>query len=544
VTEFSRHLAVLGTASDVGKSTIVAALCRILRREGRDVAPFKAQNMSNNACVTPDGGEIGRAQYLQAIAAGVPPSVHHNPVLLKPSADNRSQVVVHGRVLGEMDAKSYFGDTSHLKRAVNQSLQLLDSVGTTLVVEGAGSCAEVNLRAREFVNFPVAHSLEASVILLADIDRGGVFAQIVGSLEVMLPEDRARVRGVLINRFRGDRSLFDDGVRYLEERTGLPVLGVVPNLYDLDLDAEDGFGAKHRIDPEWTPLDVAPLIGAGGPGRSVNPVKLRIAVIRLPHIANFTDFDALARVPGVEVHYLARPRAHQERGLHAYAGVILPGSKSTIQDRLWLKQVGWDELLLDYHRVGGHLLGVCGGFQILGKEIEDPEAVEGSERRTVGLGLLDVSTRFASSKTLRQVSGETLIEGCKVAGYEIHLGETSRSSAPPLFRLCALAKGAGTSGGTASVSAGVVQNAGVVQEAETFDGVRDDKRRLWGTYLHGLFDEASFTELYLRVLCPDVVFPRATSARQHLDAELDRLADHVAAHIDLPRIRRWIDGEI
>ena len=486
---------MFGTASDVGKSLVTAAFCRLLRDDGYSVAPFKAQNMSNNSYVALDGGEIGRAQYVQAMAARVEPSVHHNPVLLKPSADDLSQVIVHGQAVGRMQARAYFSNTEPLRQAAFQSLARLRQQHDVVVLEGAGSCAEVNLRAREFVNFPAAHQAQARVVLVADIDRGGVFAQIVGSLAVMPDEDRARVSGFIVNKFRGDRSLFDDGVTYLEQRTGLPILGVVPYKYGLELDSEDA----------------VPLTLALDPPVGTDADKLKIAVLRLPHISNFTDFDALARVPSVAVHYIYRARP-----LGDYAAVILPGSKNVAADLGWLRQSGLFESVLEYHRAGGKLVGICGGLQMLGRRIVDLEGVESSEREVDGFGLIDAVTELRQPKLVRRTQGAFLASGVPVKGYEIHLGRTSYAQHSPLLALD-------------------------VDGERIVDGVLDTSRRLWATYLHGVFDEAPARQDFLRWVDPSVTERDVGPDRlEWVDRQLDAFATHIREHIDWDLVRSWM----
>ena len=485
---FDAHVAVLGTASDVGKSLLCAALGRLFSDAGRRVAPFKAQNMSNNAYVTADGGEIGRAQYVQAVACRVEPSVHHNPVLLKPSADDLSQIVLHGQVVGRSRAMEYFRSTERLRDAAYASLDRLMATHDVVVLEGAGSCAEVNLRAREFVNFPAAHHAGAHVILVADIDRGGVFAQIVGSLEVMPPEDRARVRGVLVNKFRGDLRLFDEGVRFLEARTGVPVLGVVPYLYGLDLDSEDAVPVATVVDPP---------VGT-------DAERVRIGVLRLPHISNFTDFDALARVEGVAVHYLYRPR-----DLSDYAAVIVPGSKSVVADLQWLRETGVAQRLLAYAARGGNVLGICGGYQMLGAAIVDEHGVESVVPRTEGLGLVPATTMFSPEKIVRRITARMVREGVPVEGYEIHCGRTEASG-----------------------------EALLCLDDGTRDGIRQD--RVWATYLHGVFDDACFRARFLDWVAPGAAWQDAGGSRAAwIDAELDRFAEHVRRHVDWAAIEAW-----
>ncbi|HEY6724871.1 MAG TPA: cobyric acid synthase [Polyangiaceae bacterium] len=497
--EFSSALAVFGTASDVGKSLMTAAFCRLLRDDGYSVAPFKAQNMSNNSYVALDGGEIGRAQYVQAIAARTEPSVHHNPVLLKPSADDFSQLIVHGQAVGRVQARAYFEDTEPLRRLAFQSLARLQQQHDVVVLEGAGSCAEVNLRAREFVNFPAAHQAHARVVLVADIDRGGVFAQIVGSLAVMPDEDRARVSGIIVNKFRGDRSLFDDGVAYLERHTGLPILGVVPYEYGLDLDSEDAVPLTVALDPP---------VGADAD-------KLKIAVLRLPHISNFTDFDALARVPSVAVHYIYRARP-----LGDYAAVVLPGSKNVAADLGWLRQSGLFESVLQYHRAGGKLVGICGGLQMLGTRIVDAEGIESNEREVAGFGLIDAVTELRQPKLVRRVQGAFLASGIAVTGYEIHLGRTSYAQPSPLLVLD-------------------------VDGEAVVDGVLDVSRRTWATYLHGVFDEAPARQAFLRWVDPSSTQREVGPDRiEWVDEQLDAFAAHIRKHVDWGLVRSWLTDAV
>ncbi|RME28710.1 MAG: cobyric acid synthase [Deltaproteobacteria bacterium] len=488
----SRLLCVFGTGSDVGKSWITAGLCRIFKQAGVDVAPYKAQNMSNNAGVTPAGLEMGRAQIVQAHACDLVPHVDMNPLLLKPNTDTGAQVVVLGRVLGEMSARQYFTGEMEARRAlVHAALDRLMAAHQLVVAEGAGSCAEVNLRHRDLVNMSVAHHGDGQVLLVADIHKGGVFGQVVGTLACMPPRDRARVAGVIINRFRGDPSLFDDGRRWLEDRTGLPVLGLVPWTRSIRIELEDGLSPETRVDPP-PPED-----------RS----RLHVAVLRLPHISNFTDFDALDR-HGVVVHYLARPRR-----LDRYDAVILPGSKNTRGDLRWLRREGWEPLLRGYD---GMILGICGGFQMLGERIADPLGVEGDPGESRGLGLLPATTVLAGEKTTRAVQGrlegvpaggEVPVEGgLPVEGYEIHMGQTTVRCAP-LVRLDP-------------------------------DGRPDGARhgRVLGTYLHGLFDAQGVVEALFGPLRPDLRFPRLPDHHAWRREQLDALADHLRGCLDLDRL--------
>ena len=377
----AKAIAFLGTGSDVGKSIVVTAIGRIFKNLGYSVAPYKAQNMSNNSYVTLEGGEMGRAQVVQAEACGVEPHTDMNPVLLKPNTDIGAQVVLQGKAVGNALAADYFKDTSKIRQPAFQSLEKLKAAHDLVVIEGAGSCGEVNLRSRDFVNFETAHAADAPVILVADIDRGGVFAQLIGTLKVIPEADRKRVAGFIINKFRGDAALFDDGIQYLEKETGLPVLGLIPYFRHIEIDPEDGLPLETVIDPQTGPL----------------PGKINIACIRLPHISNFTDFNPLIRNDAVSFHYLSQPRK-----LEGYDALILPGTKNVRFDLQWLKDNGWEELIADFK---GQVLGVCGGFQMLGNSIQDPHGVEGEPGDTPGFGLLDIETVLEKEKVLSRSQG-------------------------------------------------------------------------------------------------------------------------------------------
>ncbi len=492
----AKCLAVLGTGSDVGKSIVTAALCRIFANDNIRVAPYKAQNMSNNSYVTREGGEMGRAQIVQAQAARVEPHVDMNPVLLKPSSDTGSQVVLHGKPLGKTEAAEYFHDTDFLFGKAKESLERLRARYDMIVMEGAGSCAEVNLRSRDFVNFRIAHSADAPVILTADIDRGGVFAQIIGTLEVLSARDRERIKGFVINRFRGDASLFDDGIEYIEAKTGLPVLGLVPYFYHIDIDSEDGL-----------PLDV--IID---PAQELDPAKINIAVIRLPHISNFTDFNPLARESSVALHYLARPR-----DLRGYDLLILPGTKNVRFDLDWLRDTGWDTRVFDFAKDAGRVCGVCGGYQMLGKTVHDPHGVEGDPGDTEGLGLLDTQTVLRKEKTLTQIGGNWLANDEPVQGYEIHMGESSGPATErPIIHF------------TQSNS----------KTADLCDGAQSVNGRVWGTYLHGLFDSAQFRAKFLRDLKPGIHDESGDdgSLDDFRDRQYDLLAEHFKKHLDMSKL--------
>ncbi|MCB9743457.1 MAG: cobyric acid synthase [Alphaproteobacteria bacterium] len=479
----ARLLCVFGTGSDVGKSWITAGLCRLFRQAGVDVAPFKAQNMSNNAGVTPEGLEMGRAQIVQAYAAGVVPHVDMNPLLLKPNTDLGAQVVALGRVLGDMSAHAYFsGGMEQRRTLVTDALDRLRAQHALIVAEGAGSCAEVNLRDRDLVNMPIAHHGEGRVLIVADIHKGGVFAQIVGTMQCMPPEDRARVAGFIVNRFRGDPRLFEDGVAWLEDRTGLPILGVVPWTRDIRVELEDALA-------EDTPLDPPPPRDAE---------RLHAAVLCLPHMANFTDFDALER-QGVVLHYLTRPR-----DLSPYALLLLPGTKNTRGDLAWLRAQGWDAPILRYE---GHIVGLCGGYQMLGEWISDPHGVEGAPGETPGLGLLPVRTTMAARKTTRQAHGR--LGMLPVEGYEIHVGRTE-VDAPPLLHL--------------------------LDEEGQEHPEGAELGRVMGSYLHGLFDAPGVAQALLGPLRPELEWPELPDHAAWREQQLDALAAHLRESLDLQRL--------
>ncbi len=479
MTPMAPVLCVFGTGSDVGKSWLTTGLCRVFTNVGVRVAPYKAQNMSNNAGVTPDGLEMGRAQIVQAQACRIPPHVDMNPLLLKPNTDTGAQVVALGRAVGTMEARAYFSEGMEGRRPlVHDALNRLRTRHELIVAEGAGSCAEVNLRHRDLVNFPIAHHADAPVLLVADIHKGGVFAQVVGSLACMPPEDRDRVAGVIVNRFRGDVSLFTDGVRWLEQKTGLPVLGVVPWSMDIEIESEDGLPPHIVVDPP----------------PPTTPDRFAVAVVRLPHIANSTDFDALAR-HGAVVQYLSRPR-----DLSSYDLVVLPGTKNTRSDLTWLREQGWPAVLTDWN---GPTLGLCGGYQMLGETVDDPHGVEGPPGLSKGLGLLPVRTVLDRQKTTRWARGT--VGNVAVRGYEIHVGETDVDGAPLLRLDDGRPEGA--------VAGGVM-----------------------GTYLHGLLDGEGVIEALLGPIRPDIRWPSIPSHEAWRQSQFDALAEHLSAHLDIPRI--------
>ncbi|MBI3824486.1 MAG: cobyric acid synthase [Candidatus Rokubacteria bacterium] len=496
-------LMVQGTASGAGKSTLVAALCRIFRRRGWRVAPFKAQNMALNAAVTSDGGEIGRAQAAQAEAAGVEPTVDMNPILLKPEAEDRSQLVVRGIAVASVDFDEYARMTPLLLPVVAESLARLRAGHDLVVIEGAGSPAEINLNAHEIVNMRIARLAAAPVLLVGDVDRGGVFAALVGTLALLEPDDRARVRGLVVNKFRGDRRLLEPGLDELARRTGVPVLGVVPWI-------------PERLVPEEDSL----VLEAPAPRR--DPAALDIAVMKLPRIANFDDLEPLAAEPGVGVRFV---RARQDLG--APDLIVVPGSKSTVADLGWLRAIGLAEALQALAARGTPVLGLCGGYQMLGATIEDPAGIESSTPVASGLGLLPVVTRFACAKTTRRVRARVLPEagllagaaGAEVTGYEIHAGDTDTGGARRPFA--------------------VLERGG--RPAAGHDGAVSDDGLVLGSYLHGVFANPALRRALLvalaahRGLAADPRWGTGPAIDPY-----DRLADIVEAALDVGAIEKLV----
>ncbi|WP_386802129.1 cobyric acid synthase [Litorisediminicola beolgyonensis] len=467
---------IQGTGSNVGKSMLVAGLCRAARLRGLSVAPFKPQNMSNNAAVTADGGEIGRAQALQARASGLAPVCDMNPVLLKPESDTGAQVVVQGRRLTTAKARDYALLKPKLLGAVVESFQRLRAAHGLVLVEGAGSPAEVNLRLGDIANMGFARAADVPVILCGDIDRGGVIAQIVGTQAVLGPEDAAQVSGFLINKFRGDPSLFDDGYALIEARTGWRGFGVAPWFPEAwKLPAEDA-------------LDIPRSTGSSG---------THIVCLRLSRIANFDDLDPLAQEPGIRLTMLGPGEA-----LPGDADlVILPGSKSTRGDLAFLRAQGWDIDLAAHVRRGGRVLGICGGYQMLGRVIRDPEGIEGAPGETEGLGLLDVETVMSPEKRLTEVEASHVASGARVRGYEIHIGRTTGpDTVRPFARI-----------GTDP------------------DGAQDASGRIAGSYLHGMFRDDGFRRAFLAGLGAS----SESGYEATVETTLDALAAHLEAHLDL-----------
>jgi adenosylcobyric acid synthase len=478
----ARALMIQGTGSDVGKSLLVAGLARAFTRRGLRVRPFKPQNMSNNAAVTADGGEIGRAQALQARAARVAPSVHMNPVLLKPQSEIGAQVVVRGKVVGNAKARDYQGLKPKLLGAVLESFALLAAEADLVLVEGAGSASEVNLRANDIANMGFARAADVPVVLVGDIDRGGVIASLVGTKTVIDPADASMIVGFIVNRFRGDPSLFDDGMTFIARQTGWQAVGLVPY-----------FAAAHRLPAE----DAVILQDRTATGAKA---QLRIVVLVYPRIANFDDFDPLRLDPGVDLVFLG---PHQPVPGDA-ALVILPGSKSTIADLASLREFGWHIDLRAHLRRGGAVLGICGGYQMLGRSIADPHGIEGPPSKVGGLGLFEVDTVLEGDKVLVEVTGETIGSGAPFKGYEMHVGRTT-GALQPLLKL----------------------GNGQVDGAVSADG------RVAGCYIHGLLADDRQRRHWLHRIGGQA---SAFAYESDVDATLDLLADHLEKHIDCDRL--------
>ncbi|CAA2136390.1 cobyric acid synthase [Methylobacterium bullatum] len=479
----ARAFMIQGTGSDVGKSLIVAGLCRAFTRRGLRVRPFKPQNMSNNAAVTADGGEIGRAQALQARACGVAPSIHMNPVLLKPQSETGSQVVVQGRMVGTAKARDYQAWKPRLLASVLESFSHLKAQADLVIVEGAGSASEVNLRRGDIANMGFARAADTPVILLGDIDRGGVIASLVGTKAVIDAADAAMIAGFLVNRFRGDPRLFADGMDIVATATGWPALGLVPH-----------FPLAARLPAE----DMLGLAGSAATART----RIRVAVPVLPRIANFDDLDPLRAEPEVEV-VLVRPG---EAIPGDVALVLLPGSKTTIDDLDALRREGWDVDIRAHIRRGGHVLGLCGGYQMLGRTLSDPHGIEGEPRSVAGLGLLDVETVMTPLKRLEAVSGRTLADDLPFNGYEMHVGDTAGpDTVTPLLRFAD----------------------GRAEGAVSADG------RVSGTYVHGLFSDDRQRAAWLARLG---AASDGHSYESGVERVLDELARHIEAHVDCDRL--------
>ncbi|SJN12024.1 Cobyric acid synthase [Halomonas citrativorans] len=480
-------LMIQGTTSDAGKSTVVAGLCRVLKRRGFRVAPFKPQNMALNSAVTEDGGEIGRSTALQAQAAGVAPHSDMNPVLLKPESDRGAQIVLRGKVYGHMRALDYHAFKQTAQESVMAAWHALQRRYDVIIAEGAGSPAEINLRKGDIANMGFAEAADCPVLLVGDIDRGGVFAQLVGTLELLSKSEQERTRGFIVNRFRGDIGLLNPGLEWLTQRTGKPVFGTLPYLQGLLLDAEDSVGLAHK---------------------NTQTAALKVIVPALPRISNHTDFDPLRLHPQVALTFVG-----PEQPIPPADVIILPGSKSTASDLAWLKRQGWDNAIQRHLRYGGKVLGICGGFQMLGEWVDDPDGLEGQPGKVAGLGLLSLTTRMVLGKQLRNVSGVLVGETATVTGYEIHNGISEGSALNrPLFDINGRPEG--------SVS---------------------DDGQIIGTYLHGLFDHPDACHGLLKQL--GLADGEHSDYQAHRERELDRLADMLEAHVDIEAVLALLPSE-
>jgi adenosylcobyric acid synthase len=502
----AKTLMIQGTTSSAGKSIMVTALCRILRQDGYRVAPFKAQNMALNSFVTVGGGEMGRAQVVQAEAAGITPTVDMNPVLLKPTTDTGCQVIVLGKVARTISARDYYKYTPALLETVSDALERLRAAYDIVVIEGAGSPAEINLKEQEIVNMRVAKMSGTPVLLVGDIDRGGVFASLVGTLELLDEDERELVRGFIINKFRGDVTLIQSAIDFLEKRTGKPVLGVVPYFRDIRIAQEDSVYLDERQENS-----------AQG--------DLDIAVIRLPHISNYDDFDPLEDAGGM-VHFIT-----QRFELGNPHLIILPGTKSTVADLNYLRHSGLAASILTKAKTGTPVVGICGGYQMLGQNILDPHKVESTENETAGLGLLDVVTEFGPEKSTRQVRARVITDlgllagtkGQEIAGYEIHMGQTHSEEKANAFQIIETPQGV----------------------TDYTDGVLNPRGTILGTYMHGLFHNDDFRQTFLNNLRRYWGLPENTNnASSAKEEQYDKLADLVRRSLDIPEIYRIMGGQV
>ncbi len=491
----TRCIMIQGTMSDAGKSVVCAALCRIFKQDGYKVAPFKSQNMALNSYITRDGFEMGRAQVMQAEAAGIEPDVRMNPVLLKPSSDTGSQVIVLGEIRAEMSAMEYHNYKKQLLPEVRKAFDELAAENDIIVIEGAGSPAEINLAENDIVNMGLAAYLNAPVLLVGDIDRGGVFAQLYGTAELMTEEDRARIEGMIINKFRGDVKILEPGLEMLEEKTGIPVLGVIPMLH-VDLDDEDSLSSRLTKTGGHSPID--------------------IAVIRLPRLSNFTDFNALEMEDLSGVRYVREVKELGDPDL-----IIIPGTKNTMDDLLWMRQNGLESSILKHAAAGKPVLGVCGGYQMLGEQLFNPDHYEGKTEYLKGMGLLPVDTVFTADKSRTRVQGTVQapqFAGVQLDGYEIHMGVSTVKGDP----FCELTDG--------------------TTDGKTDGCVRGD---VFGTYLHGLFDTGELTETLIRWLAQrkgiDPGEMQIIPHEVYVQQQYDILADGVRKVLDIDKIYEIMD---
>lgn len=500
-----KTLMIQGTSSSAGKSLLVAALCRCFARRGVRVAPFKAQNMSNNAAVCEDGAEIGRSQALQAIAAKIKPHSDMNPILLKPEGDTHSQVIINGRAFQSLGASEYFKRKGQFWNVVTDAIDRLRERYDLVVIEGAGSPAELNLVDVEIVNMAVARYCQSPVVLVGDIERGGVFAQLLGTLWLLSPEERSLVKGLIVNKFRGDLRLFDRGVEILQQRGETPVLGVLPWIKDLKLPEEDAVALLDRTNANDSNIDSAAS-------------RLDVAVIRFPHIANFDDFDPLDNDPQVRLRYV-----ESVGQLGSPSVIILPGTKNTIADLQWLRQSGLADAIVTAAGRNVPIVGICGGYQMLGQRIDNPHGLESTSVYSVaGLQLLDVITTFQNQKQTFQVTAHVLndsvVSPCtdlQLSGYEIHVGHTETNS--PWLKL---------------------SRTGASNATAVLDGARSSSGNIWGCYLHGIFHNDAFRSRWLQSL--GVGTDGVSNAQSMIETSLERLADVFESHIDIENLTRMI----
>ena len=502
----AKLLMLQGTGSSVGKSALVAGLCRLYRNRGLRVAPFKAQNMALNSFITPDGAEIGRAQAVQAEACRLAPHVDMNPVLIKPNSDTGAQVIIHGRPVGNMTAMAYHNYKETAWRAVIKSLERLQRDFELIIIEGAGSPAEINLRDKDIVNMGLATRIDAPVLLIGDIDKGGVFASLVGTLELLEENERQLIKAFIVNKFRGDVRLLEPGLETITGRCGIPFAGVVPWFGpEIYIPEEDGVA----LESDESRKEKSP--------ENSTPGTLRIAVLRLPHISNFTDFDPLHQEPGVELEYL-----EPDAPLSGFHLVILPGSKNTLADLSRLKAAGFDNRLQAFVTAGGAVIGICGGYQMLGEKLLDPERIESSQGEIAGLGLLPAVTEMAQDKITVQARARVLATsfgtGLEVTGYEIHQGRTTPTAKTEIL---------------------------LENEKGESDGLVTLEGRVWGSYLHGIFDNDEFRQAYLSWLRARLPHrpgqkqdagPDSLSYRERKENGLDQLAALLEKSLDLDMI--------
>jgi adenosylcobyric acid synthase len=499
---------VQGTGSSVGKSVLVTALCRIFRQEGLKVAPFKAQNMSLNSYVTADGGEIGRAQAVQAEAAGISPTVEMNPVLLKPEADNRSQIIVRGKVANTLSAAEFPRLKSELWNAITESLNHLRSHFDLVIIEGAGSPAEINLKDRDLVNMKVALYCNAPVLLAADIDRGGIFASLVGTMELLEPAERTLVKAFIVNKFRGDVSLLTPGLNWLETRTGVPVAGVIPYFHDIHIAEEDSMTLERRQAM-----------------KTQTDFDLDVAVIALPHIANFDDFDPLERERRVRLRYVEVRDDLGEPDL-----IVLPGTKSTVADLAYLRTTGRDQEIIRQVSLGTPIIGICGGYQMLGSTIHDPDGIESTASVSAGLSLLPITSRFLPVKSTHQIEARALVgrgllakaTGLPIRGYEIHMGQTNGVNASRPFQIEQRSE----------------------KSCSDLDGCLSEDGNVLGTYIHGLFHNDHLRRAILAELAErkgKVFSPTISSISS--EEQYDRLAAHVRQNLNMELVHRLLNPQ-